>query len=526
MTSFLSLKPPAAQRSPKWRRPEASRKRKLPRFMSANTFGAPGQDYRPGASKGSYGYRSSHTPRGLQSGPRYARGGPKPKQRRSWSKAETLELKERLLCGQSLVDAAGSLGIGIDDVRAEYNYLKKIGQVRSNLNESSAVPAGAIGGSMDGAVAHGATAGDAGEELSEEQRSVLSMVLSGESVFFTGSAGTGKSFVLRRIVDALRKTRHSEDAVQVTASTGMAAVNVGGRTLHSFAGIGLGNGSAQSLVGRVMGSDKARRRWRETEVLVIDEISMLDAELFDKLERIARAVRQRERPFGGIQLVLCGDFLQLPPVTRGGSPRFCFQAKTWTSCIGHEVMLKRVFRQKNQNFVGMLNELRVGRCSPHALETLRARVHRKLPTADGIVPTRLYAIKRAVRLENEDQLRRLRGELRIYTAIDRGEPSQVRALERYCAAETQLRLKVGAQVMMLKNQPEKGLFNGSRGVVTGFRVRTGNFGIEEHVPVVRFFSGAQYDVCREEWNIQDGAKIVASRLQIPLMLAWALTIHK
>ena len=186
--------------------------------------------------------------------------------------------------------------------------------------------------------------------LSDEQKSVLDLVAEQKkSVFFTGSAGTGKSVLLRETIKVLRdKYKREPDRVAVTASTGLAACNVGGVTLHSFAGIGLGKEAVPELVKKIKRNQKAKNRWMRTKVLIIDEISMVDGDLFDKLESIARAVRNNGRPFGGIQLVITGDFFQLPPVPDYGRvAKFSFDAATWNTSIEHTIGLTQVFRQKD-----------------------------------------------------------------------------------------------------------------------------------------------------------------------------------
>jgi ATP-dependent DNA helicase PIF1 len=186
--------------------------------------------------------------------------------------------------------------------------------------------------------------------LSEEQQHVLDLVVEKKkSVFFTGSAGTGKSVLLREIISSLRKKYAREpDRIAVTASTGLAACNVGGVTLHSFAGIGLGKEPVAELVKKIKKNQKARHRWMRTKVLVVDEVSMVDGELFDKLESIARQLRNNGRPFGGIQLVITGDFFQLPPVPdRGKVAQFAFDASTWTTSVEYTIGLHHVFRQKD-----------------------------------------------------------------------------------------------------------------------------------------------------------------------------------
>ena len=186
--------------------------------------------------------------------------------------------------------------------------------------------------------------------LSDEQKEVLDLLAGKKkSVFFTGSAGTGKSVLLREAIKVLRdKFKREPDRVAVTASTGLAACNIGGVTLHSFAGIGLGKEAVPELVKKIKRNQKAKSRWMRTKVLIIDEISMVDGDLFDKLEAIARALRNNGRPFGGIQLVITGDFFQLPPVPDYGKiAKFAFDGATWNTSIEHTIGLTQVFRQKD-----------------------------------------------------------------------------------------------------------------------------------------------------------------------------------
>lgn len=188
--------------------------------------------------------------------------------------------------------------------------------------------------------------------LSEEQNHVKDLVVEkGQSVFFTGPAGTGKSVLMRAIIADLKKKYIREpDRVAVTASTGLAACNIGGMTLHSFSGIGLGKEDATTLVKKIRRNPKAKTRWLKTRVLVIDEISMVDGDLFDKLSQIGRIIRNNGRPWGGIQLVITGDFFQLPPVPDGQKSRdvkFAFDAATWNMSIDHTIGLTEVFRQRD-----------------------------------------------------------------------------------------------------------------------------------------------------------------------------------
>lgn len=206
-----------------------------------------------------------------------------------------------------------------------------------------------------------------GMRLSEEQRHVLEQViLYGRNVFFTGSAGTGKSVLLRELIHRLRakyknakgssywESMSTNDAVAVTASTGIAACNIGGCTLHSFVGVGLGTEALPTLIGKVRKNSNTIRRWQDTKVLIIDEVSMIDSDFMDKVEALARSIRRNEQPWGGIQVVLTGDFFQLPPVSKNGAVKFCFEGQSWTSTITSTIQLQQVFRQKDQSNLTVL----------------------------------------------------------------------------------------------------------------------------------------------------------------------------
>lgn len=248
--------------------------------------------------------------------------------------------------------------------------------------------------------------------LSSEQQQVIDMVLKNkQSVFFTGPAGTGKSVLMRAIIQELkRKCAKDPERISVTASTGLAACNIGGMTLHSFAGIGLGKEDVPTLVRKIRRNPKAKNRWLRTNTLVIDEVSMVDGDLFDKLAQVARTIRNNGRPWGGIQLVITGDFFQLPPVPDGGGKKdikFAFEAATWNTSIDHTIGLTQVFRQKDPGqspfpatcsypanlsveFATMLNEMRLGRISNETVQTFK-NLSRPLSLEDGLTATELYS---------------------------------------------------------------------------------------------------------------------------------------
>ncbi|SOV03587.1 related to PIF1 - DNA helicase involved in mitochondrial DNA repair and telomere length control [Ustilago sp. UG-2017a] len=391
--------------------------------------------------------------------------------------------------------------------------------------------------------------------LSQEQRKVLHMVVEeGKNVFFTGSAGTGKSVLLSEIIKELRR-KHAKrpDSVAVTASTGIAACNIGGVTIHSFAGIGLGKEPTAQLVSKIRKNRKAAARWARTQVLIIDEVSMVDPALFDKLEEVARLIRKKpDKPFGGIQVVITGDFFQLPPVNPGGSVTFAFDAQSWHKVVQHKVNLTQVFRQKDESFVSMLNEMRFGRLSQKTIEAFR-KLERTPKYDDDIVPTELFPMRNEVDRANMGRLSALQSESQSYQAQDGGTlmgEARERVLQNSIALPV-LHLKKGAQVMLIKNVDES-LVNGSVGKVVEFMDDTeydkaiGNQEMAEMQkeerdkaarvstrkwPLVRFHlpnGGTRDYLARPEtWKTElpDG-EVQASRTQVPLILAWAMSIHK
>ncbi|XP_022823015.1 ATP-dependent DNA helicase PIF1 [Spodoptera litura] len=348
--------------------------------------------------------------------------------------------------------------------------------------------------------------------LNPEQQRVLNACLRGKNIFFTGSAGTGKSFLLKRIVTAL-----PPDVTVATASTGVAACHVGGTTLHAFAGIGDGSGTLEHLCERAMKLPLVAQRWRKCKHLIIDEISMVDGGFFEKLEALARHVRKNDKPFGGIQLILCGDFLQLPPVVDKGKngKRFCFQSACWDKCIQLCFELKQVHRQKDSEFISILNSIRIGRVTKEISDRLVGTSRQNIES-DGILATRLCSHTNDSKMINDSKLSDLDGEEKIFTSQDSDNATKL--LDMQTIAPSKLLLKVGAQVMLLKNvNVNAGLVNGARGVVVRF---------EEGFPVVRFKNKKEYTARTERWYVKNSNGSLLCRRQVPLNLAWAFSIHK
>lgn len=413
-------------------------------------------------------------------------------------------------------------------------------------------------------------------ELSGEQKAVLRMVLEErKSIFFTGAAGTGKSVLLRELIKRL-KVQYGNGAVAVTALTGIAACNIGGQTLHRWAGVGTGEGPVDQLVRRM--TKQGRASWKFTEVLLIDEISMLNSGLLERLEEIARVMRKTDKPFGGIQLVLTGDLFQLPPISKDRNPSFCFETPIWSQLVQKTAKLTKVFRQKEPEFIRVLNELRMGEISPETIDLFNS-LSRPPKLPKGIVPTQLFATRKQVSEANARALASLPGTMYEYTCSDwysMNLPKNYVNLNTDCPAPEELQLRVGAQVILTKNI-DKTLVNGSIGKVVGFvtpeqSMRVKDEGAERtasHSKEVLEFMGRLNSKHRssarkrilaedltneqaksatvlpivkytlndnttrtmimqpETWSVTNSEnEIIASRCQIPLALSWALSIHK
>lgn len=342
----------------------------------------------------------------------------------------------------------------------------------------------------------------------------------GISLFLSGPAGVGKSACIKAFVDTCGDTRK----IAITSTTGASALIIGGTTLHSYLGIGLGHGTVETLSNKIFESKWYRKRWTDLDCLVIDEVSMLNPDLFDKLENIARIIRGTSHPFGGIQLVLSGDFLQIPVV---GSQKFCFEAKTWNDCIIETVYLTKIIRQSDVVFQECLSNIRIGNITDSVVEILNSRVGKELTNNLGIKPTMLFSKNVDVDRMNDLELDKLAADGREFNEYKMDisvytKPGDVHyTLEKFrknCTAPELLQLCVGAQVMLLKNLDlEAGLANGSRGVVTGF---------VEDIPMVTFLNGCERLIDYHVWLVEENGVEILRAQQIPLKVAYAITIHK
>lgn len=360
-------------------------------------------------------------------------------------------------------------------------------------------------------------------KLTTKQKEAFDYMVQGKNIFLTGPGGSGKSAVIH----LFKKTFNNIKTIAITSTTGISATMIGGTTLHSYLGIGLGTGSVEELTNKIIKNSKIYQRWLKLDVLIIDEISMLSPKLFDKIENIARNVRKikdnRLKPFGGIQLVLSGDFLQLPVVDDSDS--FVFDAECWNKCVEHVVELTKIMRQKDKEFQEVLNEIRIGEVSKRGRKLLESRIGVKLKNELGILPTRIHTTNAAVDQINERELNKLGEEnffqydmeIYFFEFIKNREQSIEKYRKNILVPDT-LYLCVGAQVMLLCNLDlDNGMANGSRGVVVGF---------SDDLPVVRFLNGKECVINYWQWEIEEGRKKQIRITQIPLKLAYAITSHK
>ena len=383
-------------------------------------------------------------------------------------------------------------------------------------------------------------------ELSREQQLAFDKYVLGKNIFITGPGGSGKSALIKKIY---KHAQNFEKHIHVCALTGCAAVllNCNAKTLHSWAGIGLGKGAIENLIKKIKSNKYAKALWKDTDILVVDEVSMLSLKLFTILNEIGKAVRGVSKPYGGIQLIFSGDFYQLPPVGDKDDPdsmRFCFESDDWNSIFHRDCQIQfvKIFRQTDDIYAGILNQIREGKIKRKANDLLLQYVGRQY--APGLVtePTKLYPTKMKVENINNSKMSVLEGdekEFKMKLVTDMDIPGKndriIRAqynekeiqmeldyLSANLICDKNIKLKLGAQVMCIvniKSADDKGfdVCNGSQGIVVGFCPYSG-------FPRVKYNNGIEMIMARHMWISEKIPGICVS--QIPLILAWALTIHK
>ena len=370
--------------------------------------------------------------------------------------------------------------------------------------------------------------------MNEEQTKAFNSLKRGKNIFLTGSGGTGKSYLIQKFEEWCKK---NYKRIAITSTTGISALLINGMTIHSFAGIGLGERPVNELIERIKEKSFHVRRWNSIDILVIDEVSMMKPELFEKLDIIGRTIRNdHSRVFGGIQVVLVGDFAQLPPVYIDNIPekQFCFESDIWDTVIEEIHYLTKIHRQNEEEFKKCLQEARLGKLSTESIKLLESRKIKKAKQAavNDIIPTRLFARKKNVDYINNKNLNKLKKAKQKcvkyesstkclgFKISDSQRNILTDKINKSCPAIDELELVHGAQVMLLHNLDiEMGLVNGSRGIIDGFD--------DFNLPIVKFVNGKRLAIDYHTWKISENkGKVQVHKTQIPLMVAYALTIHK
>jgi len=345
------------------------------------------------------------------------------------------------------------------------------------------------------------------------QEEALEILKMGHNVFLTGSAGSGKTFVLNKYIEFLRENKVG---VGVTASTGIAATHMNGMTIHSWSGLGILDVLSPEKIQKILKKSQITRRFKKTKVLIIDEVSMLHSFRLDLVDELLKAFFENNLPFGGLQVVLCGDFFQLPPISKDEKKAdFINKSNIWENMNLKVCYLSTQYRQKNDELLDILESIRSGKVEKNIISILKKRLNKSL---DNSSATKLHTHNFDVDLLNERKLNKISGDAKSYQMQFSGNKKLSEVLKNSCLSPERLILKKGAFVMFTKNNFEKGYVNGTLGEVTAFN--------DVGLPLVKTLSGEEILAEAEEWTIEEDGKVRAQLRQIPLRLAWAITIHK
>ena len=402
--------------------------------------------------------------------------------------------------------------------------------------------------------------------LSPEQEQAIEAFNNNHNIFLTGPGGSGKTTLIQKMVEISKKKGKN---VQVCALTGCAAVllNCQAKTIHSWAGIGLASGDVDAIVRKVISSKYKSANWKKVDILIIDEVSMMSHKIFELLDTIGKRVRKStsQLPFGGIQVVFSGDFYQLPPVNSSAysaasssepvdqaASAFCFESPLWNKTFHVDIELKTIFRQTDTDYKKILNQIRVGKLTKSSLEKLTPHINKPLP--ESFKPTILLPRRRDAELINLSELSKLTTEEKKYTLSmvldtlpesagatssntntssntkkqihqqqqqsfsDEQREMEYNFLVNNILADKEVILKKGAQVMCIANIDNESadpIVNGSQGIIVDF---VGN------LPLVKFNNGVKRTIGYHVWN-SENIPVIGVK-QIPLIYAWAITIHK
>ena len=342
----------------------------------------------------------------------------------------------------------------------------------------------------------------------------LNILKTGVNVFLTGEPGSGKTHTINQYISYLRD--HGVEPA-VTASTGIAATHIGGMTIHSFSGIGIKTEMSEYDLEELTQRESLVKRARKTDVLIIEEISMFDARAIDMVDQAMQALRADGRPFGGMQVIFVGDFYQLPPIAKNNTAVFAFESRSWQNAKPVTCYLSEQHRQEDDVYLEILTSIRSRNISFSHRKHLSSRKTDKEQVSD-ITATKLFSHNEDVDRINEEELNKISERKKTFNMSNKGSKSLVEQLKRGCLSPERLDLKVGAVVMFTKNNFERGYVNGTIGTVTDFTVAGW--------PLVETLSGDEIEVEPHDWNIEDNGRVKATITQIPLRLAWAITVHK
>lgn len=362
--------------------------------------------------------------------------------------------------------------------------------------------------------------------LNEKQDEAFKAMINGKNIFITGPGGSGKSHVINLFVDYYKNNiENLENKLYVTSSTGLSSLLINGITINQYAGIGTGEKDVDYYVKNIQKKKPVRERWKNTDVLIIDEISMINSKLFEKLDIIAQKIRKNNSPFGGIQIICSGDFLQLPPVK---STDFCFESFTWDITIEKIFYFDKIIRQNNIEFQNVLNKIRIGNIDNDVKKVLETCRNRKLENKDGIIPTLLFSKKDIVKTYNDAKQQELidngnktvsYNSEYIFSSKIKEEVKQdyINLINSQFNVQDNIVFSKYSQVMLNVNNIDEGLANGSRGIIIDFS--------EKDNPIVQFLNGKVLEIKRKDYKLEENKDNITKK-QIPLIHAWAITIHK
>lgn len=345
------------------------------------------------------------------------------------------------------------------------------------------------------------------------QAQALRVMLDGRSVFLTGAPGAGKTYVLNEFV---RRAARAGKKVAVTASTGIAATHIGGTTIHSWSGLGIKDSLSDWDKENLAKNDRLIKRYNGADVLVIDEVSMLHGHRLDMVNEVAKLLRKSDKPFGGLQVVLVGDLFQLPPISRGSAAAdFVHLSAAWQELRPQICYLTEQHRQTNDALLDLLEAMRRGDVGELHEAALQERLKEQRP--GDLIVTRLYSHNMDVDSINDRHLRDISEPAEVYDMQTSGQTAKIEQLQKSVLAPEKLELKRGAEVMFVANNFPAGYVNGTRGRVVDFA---------DGLPLVQLPNGRELKVERHSWKLEEDGRTRAEVAQLPLRLAWAITIHK